>query len=90
MANIANGGDSQSYGPLTICNNYETPESANEYGTYTLEMVWQYQNTYDNKTGAIPVTLQIFHKEEGDYCSVTMKISDNETLVYRGYEQEQY
>jgi len=87
MANVCLGGDSQSWGPiynLTKEKNVEHDELAN-HDAEVYKFLWNYTNTYDDKTGTCRVTFKKIYKPQGVVSVLKMVTESLDVTEYTGY-----
>lgn len=83
MANYTEKDETKSWGPLSITNQSEQVETSTQYGALTLECIWDYYNDYDEKSGKVPVIIEMIDRGDGIYYIITIKAK--ELILYQGF-----
>jgi hypothetical protein len=84
MANYTEETNDQSWGTLEITDSQEQPETANLYRKIVLSCVWNFHNTYDNKAGKCPVTIETVFTPNAPFTTVTISIDEGNILTFSG------
>lgn len=85
LANVMPVGDSQSYGKIYSLKYQGTEETNTRYETHYYTFNWEYENTYDSKTGICAVELVLIKKPHAITFELTMSERGRDTNIYKGY-----
>lgn len=85
MANYMEKKDSQSWGVIYDFTSETTEETSEAYKTDVFKFSWNYQNSYDSKTGTCKCSLTKVYKPQGIVSILKMVTESLDVIEYTGY-----
>jgi|GEM_PF-6464045 len=87
MANVCQGGDSQSWGPIYNISEEKFIEhlESGDYDAEEYKFLWNYKNTYDDKSGTCQVTFKKTYQPQGVVSVLKMETGLHDVTEYTGY-----
>jgi hypothetical protein len=85
MANYWEKQNTQSWGTIYGITSETTPETSTSYKTDEFNFSWNYQNSYDSKTGTCKCVLTKIYKPQGVVSVLKMVTEGLDVIEYTGY-----